>query len=167
MTQFAAHHKIVTQIKRKTRKGNLDNISRTVIYQQFYQNFPEIQWAFLAALVSRNAGWNMTDLKSKWFQNMLSLRIRSQLFAIYERANWLIFEDAYPQLLIYQASRRLQKPLFSLLPQFGVSAFMVQEWQRFWKMGEIERLCTALIINEQQMLQKRLLVHRFFSAARV
>ncbi|UOK59912.1 DUF2515 domain-containing protein [Bacillus sp. OVS6] len=29
---------------------------------------PEIRWAFLASMVSRNAGYCMTDLKGTWFQ---------------------------------------------------------------------------------------------------
>lgn len=40
-----------------------DNISRTVFYDQFYLKHKEIVWGYLASFVSRNAGWNMTDLE--------------------------------------------------------------------------------------------------------
>ena len=157
-----AEYQIINAIKKRLCKGNVDNISRTEFYYHFYKQHPEIRWALLASAVSRNAGWNMTDLESNWFKRMVSKDYRNIVFMTYERANWLIFEDAYPQLLIYEASKRLGVPLFHLLTNFHVSNFMVEEWSRFWEVPEIERLCIALIINEQHVIQKPVIDHPFY-----
>ncbi|MCT2537347.1 DUF2515 domain-containing protein [Aquibacillus koreensis] len=142
----------IRYINKKTRKANKDNISRTMTYQNFYRKFPEIKWAFLASMVSRNAGWNMTDLMAEPFLDLLPNRTRKQLFSTYERANWLIFSDAYPQLMLYQISTYLNRPMFHLLPYFDVSTFMIKEWCHFWQKRDKERLIVALIINEQNVI---------------
>ncbi len=146
--------KIITSIVNTTRKKNYDNISRTNAYQDFYYLHPEVKWSFLASMVSRNAGWSMTDLQGKWFRKALNLQQRNLLFMTYERANWLIFHDAYPQLLLYKWSKRIKKPLFHLLNAFHVSRFMENEWNHFWKSQDENRLMIALIINEQNVIQK-------------
>ncbi len=144
---------IITSIDHTTRIKNYDNISRTKAYEDFYRHHPEIKWAFLASLVSRNAGWSMTDLQGKWFRKALSMEQRSLLFMTYECANWTIFQDAFPQLLLYQWSKRVKEPLFDLLEHFDVSQFMVHEWKEFWLNRNTERLMVALIINEQNVIQ--------------
>lgn len=116
---------LIQHILQTTRKGNIDNISRTNCYESFYFRYQEIKWAFLAGLVSRNAGWNMCDLEGKSYSSLLTKQYRSYLFLTYERANWLIFQDAYPQLLLYHYSTKIGRPLFHLLPYFHVSARMV------------------------------------------
>ncbi len=145
---------LIEQIKRKTEKGNADNISRTVLYNEFYMKHKEVIWAYLASFVSRNAGWNMTDLEGEIFSKLIPKPYREILFLTYERANWLIFSDAYPQLLLYEASKKVGEPLFHLLKCFHVSKFMEKEWIKFWNEKDVERLCTALIINEQNVIQK-------------
>ncbi len=74
----------LNQIKSETRRANRDNISRTIMYEQFYFRHPEIKWSLLAGIVSRNAGWNMTDLESKWFQHSLKKSDRDLLFQTFE-----------------------------------------------------------------------------------
>jgi hypothetical protein len=145
--------KIIQRIKQQTRRLNKDNISRTIAYKTFYDAHPEIKWALLASAVSRNAGWSMTDLKGRLFQKGLSSDQQTWLFAMYERANWLIFSDAFPQLLLYSYSKRYGVPLFSLLNEFDVSAFMMKEWELFWNKMDQKRLMYALIINEQNTIQ--------------
>ncbi|MFC0559929.1 DUF2515 family protein [Halalkalibacter alkalisediminis] len=142
------------QILKKTKQGNKDNISRTEFYEQFYKRHPEIKWPLLAGIVSRNAGWNMTDLKSKWFQTLLTNRYRDLLFQTYERANWTIFADAYPQLLWYEWVKSESYPNYDLLNCLGVSKFMQKEWKYYFENRDGERLCTALIINEQHMIEE-------------
>ncbi|WP_106497439.1 DUF2515 family protein [Lentibacillus sp. Marseille-P4043] len=149
-------------IIKKTKEHNLDNITRTKAYQNFYLRFPEIKWAFVASLVSRNAGWNMTDLYLPPFKKLLSHKKRQQLFMTYERANWLIFSDAYPQLLVYKLSRKLNMPLFDLLTGLRVSTFMVHEWYQFWQHHDQNRLMTALIINEQNVIQRPVMKQAYF-----
>ena len=49
-------------------------------------------------MVSRNGGWNMTDLKGDLYTRILSESINSYFFFL-ERGNWLIFQDVYPSIL--------------------------------------------------------------------
>ncbi len=73
------------------------------------------------------------------------------------RANWTIFEDAYPQLLWYESEKQATTPRFHLLVDLAVSQFMQREWKRFWLERDEERLCTALIINEQNIIEQTML----------
>lgn len=152
----------VHYIVSETKAHNFDNISRTKAYQNFYTIFPEIKWAFLASMVSRNAGWNMTDLALPPFRTILSDTQRERLFMTYERANWLIFSDAYPQLLIYKLSLKLSKPMFHLLPELHVSRFMQKEWTYFWKHKDTQRLMISLIINEQNVIHGPVIKQDYF-----
>lgn len=153
---------IVTEILAITKKGNIDNISRTKYYANYYKRHNEIRWSFLASMVSRNAGWNMTDLEGEWLPKILTKQERKVLFHTYERANWLIFADAYPQLLVYEYSKRMGKPLFYILKMFSVSRFIETEWEYFWRYGNGERLVTAQIVNEQNIIQKPVIEHPFY-----
>lgn len=108
-----AIEEIVHNILSETNSQNRDNISRTVSYASFYKRNPEIRWAMLASLVSRNAGYSMCDLKGDWLPRMLSADTRKHLFLTYERANWLIFQDAFPQLLLYEYSKQQRIPFFT------------------------------------------------------
>lgn len=153
---------LIKAIKQGTILENRDNISRTHAYKEYYLRNCEIRWSFLASMVSRNAGWNMTDLEGKYYPKILPQQVRKRLFLTYERANWYIFSDAYPQLLLYEESKQAEKPLFHLLKAFSVSVFMEAEWERYWYEKDDNRLMTALIINEQQMIQRPVIEHPFF-----
>lgn len=153
---------VIYAIKEKTEKENIDNISRTKAYERFYVKHKEIQWAFLASMVSRNAGWNMTDLEGNYFPLVLEKKVRDELFITYERANWLIFQDAYPQLLLYEWSKKKNKSYFSYLRFFNVSSFMEKEWEYFWKTNDVKRLMHSLIINEQNVIQKPVIEHPLY-----
>lgn len=153
---------ILRQIQQKTAKANMDNISRTEAYANFYRRYPEIKWSFLASMVSRNAGWNMCDLEGRWMPLTLDPYIRTLLFLTYERANWLIFADAYPQLLLYELSVLRGKPYFHLLPYWRTSSFIQKEWILFWHERNEQRLITSLIINEQNVIQKPVMDHPFY-----
>ena len=144
--------RLASRIKWKTRKRNSDNISRTKSYESYFAVHPEIRWSFLAGMVSRNAGWNMCDLKGEWFSRLLSAKYRKRLFFAYEEANWRIFRDAYPQLLIYHYSLVNKRPLFHLFPLFSITKFMEREWESFWETRDVNRLMTSLIINEQNII---------------
>ncbi|MFA1820745.1 DUF2515 family protein [Virgibacillus oceani] len=155
---YTLFHYIIKEVK----KHNVDNISRTNAYLQFYLQHPEIGWALAASLVSRNAGWNMTDLYLSPFQRMFSKKELLHLFMTYERANWLIFSDAYPQLLIYKQAKSANKPLFHLLKYFYVSEFMINEWFHFWNFHDYDRLIRSLIINEQNVIHSPVINHSYF-----
>ncbi|PGS52161.1 DUF2515 family protein [Bacillus sp. AFS041924] len=154
--------KLVDLIKKETVKYNADNISRTIAYQEYFLRQNEIEWSFLASMVSRNAGYNMTDLESKIFINGLNVKQRKQLFMTYERANWIIFLDAFPQLLLFEYSKINRKPLFYLLKYFSVSSFMEIEWEKYWTDRDKKRLVYSLIINEQNMIERPVIQNEFF-----
>ncbi|MDR4985385.1 hypothetical protein CN491_07040 [Bacillus cereus] len=153
---------IVCNIKKNTEIANVDNISRTQSYQEFYIRNSEIRWSFLASMVSRNAGWNMTDLEGRYYATVLPQSVKKHFFLMYEQANWIIFLDAFPQLLLYEESKRRRIPLFHLLQFFNVSIFMEKEWTFFWERRDINRLMTALIINEQNKIQKPVIENTYF-----
>ncbi|WP_456274344.1 DUF2515 family protein [Bacillus sp. AK031] len=157
LTLLPDGQKIVRQIRKETQLKNADNITRTKAYLDFYKECPEIEWSFLAHMVSRNAGYHMTDLKGELLPSLLHAEETYHFFLFLERANAIIFQDAYPQLLLYKKSLEEKKSLFHLLPAFGVSKVMSVLCERFWDQGNKTELTTALIINEQSMLQKRLL----------
>lgn len=153
---------LISDITKRIVKGNIDNISRTKSYYKYYVQNPEIEWSFLASMVSRNAGWNITDLQGFWLPQLLPETLRAHMFHTYERANWLIFLDAFPQLLIYERSKQYKTSFFHLLKNFHVSQFMQREWQRFWKTKDRKRLMTALIINEQNVIQNPVIGDPFY-----
>ncbi|MGO4886645.1 DUF2515 family protein [Anaerobacillus sp. MEB173] len=149
--------KLITRIKKETAKRNINNITRTQSYLEYYKEFPEIHWAFLGHMVSRNGGWNMTDLKGDLLSKLLSVDEQNNFFTFLERGNWLIFQDVYPQLLLYQESIVRNTNLFYLLPCFGVSTFMEVIWNHFLQNRDEYLLAIALVINEQSYLEKRVI----------
>jgi hypothetical protein len=162
MGQKLDENGIVQQISALTNKRNKDNISRTDAYFAYFKSHPEIKWSFLASMVSRNGGYNMCDLQGEYFSQLLEASFRKRLFLTYERANWLIFQDVYPQLLIYEYSTKINRPLFHLLKKFQVSNFIQKEWMLFWELRNENRLTTALIINEQNVIQKPIIEHHLY-----
>ena len=71
---------LLQQIKEKTNLLNINNITRTQAYWDYYLRHPEIHWALLAHMVSRNAGWNMTDLKGTLLPRLLTEKERISFF---------------------------------------------------------------------------------------
>jgi hypothetical protein len=153
---------LLRRIRERTVYHNRNNLTRTQAYWHMYQRYPELHWAFLAHMVSRNGGWNMTDLKGELLPYLLDDARCHSVFAFLERANSLIFHDAYPQLLLYDASRQSGEPWFHLLAWTGVSRFMRPVWELFWARRDSALLTTALIINEQHYIQKRVVEHPFY-----
>jgi hypothetical protein len=143
------------QIRSVTEEHNINNVTRTKAYLDFFLHHPEIHWAFLGHMVSRNGGWNMTDLKGEFLTRLLSKKEREAFFAFLERGNWLIFQDVYPQFLLYKESLKRNKPLFHLLSFLNISIFMETLWNHFWLYQEPGTITIALIINEQSYLEKR------------
>lgn len=153
---------LISIIMDYTTKYNKDNISRTDAYLKFFKMYPEIRWAFLASMVSRNAGWNMCDLEGTVLPKTLSPHFRKELFLAYEATNFLIFQDAFPQMLLYHYSTKTNTSLFHLNKYFSTSYFMCKEWELFWKERNENRLMTAFIINEQNVIQEPILEGEFF-----
>lgn len=152
-----ADKELIGKIRQTTQEKNRNNVTRTQAYLDFYQKHEEIHWALLAHLVSRNAGWNMTDLRGELLGRLLSHKEQTDFFLFLERGNWLIFFDAYPQLLLYEDCVRRQTNLFHLLPHLQVSSFMQAVWNQFWKAADREQLAACLIVNEQHYLEQHVM----------
>ncbi|WP_054958206.1 DUF2515 family protein [Paenibacillus dakarensis] len=153
---------LVQHIYEAVAAANQSNITRTRAYLELFNEFPEIHWALLAHMVSRNGGWNMSDIKSGLMSDLTDDRFKNDLYRFLERCNALIFQDAYPQLLLYKYSRQWKQSCFHLLPHFHISAFMTPFWDRFWLDRNSSLLTVALIINEQNYIEGRVVKHPFF-----
>ncbi|MBJ8102994.1 MULTISPECIES: DUF2515 domain-containing protein [Bacillus cereus group] len=153
---------LISTIKERTKLLNQNNVTRTRAYYQFYKRYPEIHWALLGHMVSRNGGWNMTDLKGDLYTKLLSEKDQFTFFSFLERGNWLIFQDVYPQFLLYEQSLKISRNLFHLLASLNVSTFMETMWNFFWKTGNKKILAIATIINEQNYLEKRVIQNTHF-----
>ncbi|MDR6554056.1 DUF2515 family protein [Paenibacillus qinlingensis] len=151
----AYEQEIVARIVAKTQAHNRNNVTRTQAYWTCYRDFPELHWALLAHMVSRNGGWCMTDLRGELLPHLLNNEATEHLFAFLERANALIFQDAYPQLLLYAESKRRKLNLFHLLPHLHISAWMMPIWQDFWLYQDTTLLTLGLIVNEQHYVEDR------------
>ncbi len=153
---------LTAEIRRKTALANRNNVTRTMAYLHFYRRHPEVEWAFLAHLVSRNGGWNMTDLRGDWLPRLISPKAVDAFFSFLERCNWLIFHDAYAQLLLYEVMKETRSDLTRLLPALGVSRFMIPIWQDFLQRQDRILLTRALIVNEQQYIEQRVVREPFY-----
>jgi len=153
---------IVHRIRAETRRLNRNNVTRTEAYRAVYGRHPELHWAMLAHMVSRNGGWNMTDLQGELVPRLLGPEQREPTFRMLEQSNALIFQDAYPQLLLYETGRRLGRDLSGLLPAFGVSRFMRPVWEQFHRRQDPVLLTIALIVNEQHYIESRVVRHPYY-----
>lgn len=154
---FPGDQSLYKEITSSVKKGNVNNLTRTSYYHDFFKKHSELHWAFLAHMVSRNAGYHMTDLRSHLFSHILDAGEQRSLFSFLERCNAAIFNDAYPQLLLYEKWKLTGESPFHLLKKFNVSVFMHKMWDEFIKTGNQHVLTIALIMNEQHMIQKRIL----------
>ncbi|AJY77882.1 hypothetical protein VN24_20315 [Paenibacillus beijingensis] len=158
----AAELALIERIRGEIVRHNRNNVTRTEAYRELYARRPELHWALLAHMVSRNSGWNMTDLQGEWLPRLLDNGKRKAVFGMLERANALIFQDAYPQLLLYEAGLKAERSLFHLLPAFGVSAFMRPVWEQFARTGDAVPLTVALIVNEQHYIEHRIIGDSYY-----
>src|SRR5262249_59503340 len=130
---------------------NVNNPERTNFYLHYWEWHKEIAWSLLAHLVSRNAGYQMSDIArykrlavagalpvALPVVGALPVPVFDDLFGYLEAGNFLIFRDVFPQLGAYAWSKRLFEQtavdhsgaIFGLLrdPEFDVDPFVVNEW---------------------------------------
>ncbi|MDF9762963.1 hypothetical protein OKW24_004736 [Peribacillus simplex] len=148
---------LIKSIRTEAAAWNRNNATRTQAYLAFYNRNPEVHWAFLAHMVSRNGGYHMTDLKSSSMTHLFDRAERQKFFQFLERANSAIFADAFPQLLLYEHSKQKELPIRKYFPVFRISRFMAPIWESFIEEPHSPLLTTSLIINEQRMLQERVI----------
>jgi hypothetical protein len=103
---------------------NRDNLTRTAWYLDYASAHPEVPWAMLAHLVSRNAGYQISDLITYIEVAQVApalipvvggvpalsgaaLQIAlHEVIRFLETGNFLIFYDIYPQLIAYACAKR-------------------------------------------------------------
>lgn len=154
--------KLMEEIRLETARANLNNCTRTESYLTIYRLYPELHWALLAHMVSRNGGWNMTDLRGELLPRIMSPQRAKSIFQFLETANSYIFQDAYPQLRLYVESRKQKRSLFHLLPSFNISHFMLPFWEQFLQTQDSSLLTIALIVNEQHYIEERVIQNNYF-----
>lgn len=150
---------LLRQIREETRQSTRNNLTRTEAYFAIYKSCQELHWALLAHLVSRNGGYNMTDLHRRAVKAVTSEADRLAFFSFLERCNDVIFRDAYPQLRLYQLGLQRKRSYLHLLPHFQVSRFMQVAWQLFQNGMDNRLLTVALIINEQMRIEAAMVDH--------
>jgi hypothetical protein len=103
---------------------NRDNLTRTAWYLDYASAHAEVPWAMLAHLVSRNAGYQISDLITYIEVAQVApalipvvggvpalsgaaLQIAlHEVIRFLETGNFLIFHDIYPQLVAYACAKR-------------------------------------------------------------
>jgi hypothetical protein len=144
---------------------NVDNVSRTQSYLELYtytrEHGPELPWLFMAHLVSRNAGYTMTDLARALDDERTPREgsMREAIFsfmAMFERANYLIFYDAWFHVLHHLCGRSAE------LPVGRTPTFVREAWPRYETAARVgvdaglERsLVLDLVHNEQHFIEHR------------
>lgn len=146
---------------------NVDNVARTESYLELYdwthERGTDLPWLLMAHLVSRNAGYLMTDLalaieKTRDAQLRASM---TTLFVLLERANHLIFFDAWHHVCAHLAGET------HALTSPRTPTFMCEAWRRYESSRERDGITPALerslvldlVHNEQHLIENRV-VHR-------
>lgn len=131
---------------------NCDNIARTASYLELYrytvENPPELPWLLMAHLVSRNAGWLMSDLARSQTRGQAGIppEVFAEIFLFLERANYLIFYDAWAHTLA-----QLRGVAFD--PQ--TPRFMRAAWAKYGAQPDERQLVLDLVHNEQHYIEHR------------
>ncbi|HEY4121252.1 MAG TPA: DUF2515 family protein [Byssovorax sp.] len=143
---------------------NADNTTRTASYLELYAvtraRQPELPWLLMAHLVSRNAGYLMSDLARTIDRGdaVFSRASLEELFVFLERANWLIFWDAWHHVAMHLLGRsrelgdRVAPLVRTIWPRYeGYAVHGVD--------APLERaLVLDLVQNEQEIIE-RYVVH--------
>lgn len=136
---------------------NQNNLTRTAFYSQYAARHPEIPWSLLASLVSRNAGYNFTDIEryrllSSLIPALPVVGVSAAVSLLFierflESGNFLIFNDVFPQLLAYELAKEAfldtgdpncDTLFLSLTRLAGVEAEVSLEWFNFFRTARSE-----------------------------
>jgi len=142
---------------------NRDNVARTAAYLELYAwtraHGRELPWVLMAHLVSRNAGYLMSDLARMSDRPDTDASVADAtrtLFLLLERANWLIFHDAWHHVLSFLLGRALESP--------RVPRYMIDAWARHAAAPDERRLVLDLVHNEQNLIERRAVHHPHLAA---
>lgn len=142
---------------------NRDNVARTESYLELYRytvdHPPALPWVLMAHLVSRNAGYWMTSLARRIERRPEQAPALENLFLLLERANFLIFHDAWFHCVTYLRDGP------EGLPPGRVTAYVREAWTRFAKEPDERRLVVDLVVNEQNFIEHRVVRAERFALA--
>ncbi len=150
---------------------NEDNVSRTASYLELYawarERGRELPWLLMAHLVSRNAGYWMTDLARRIETAPMPAMADAltNLFVLLERSNYLIFHDAWHHVCAHLAGRARE-----LAPP-RTPVFMCEAWRRYEDAigeraptaDEERALVLDLVHNEQNLIERRSVHHPYLA----
>jgi len=154
---------------------NQDNVARTASYLELYaftrEHPPDLPWLLMAHVVSRNGGTMMTDVAGSLARRdgVFSAAALESLFLLLERANYLIFYDAWWHVTHHLLGRSAD------LAVPRVPSFVATQCWPAYERGtrgaavvtpELERqLVRDLVTNEQSFIERRVVHHPRFAAA--
>ncbi len=82
---------IINNIKMQTEQLNKNNVTRTRAYYQFYVQYPEIHWALLGHMVSRNGGGEKIDFRGGFYKKNLFEKKEKKFFFFFLKGKWRFF----------------------------------------------------------------------------
>lgn len=153
---------------------NCDNVARTESYLTLYghtiENPPDLPWLLMAHLVSRSAGYLMTAAAEaleapRW---PVPREAVLEYFYFLERANFLIFQDAWHHVLLHLLGRG------EGMRPGRVPVYVREAWRRYQAathgaavaVPEVERgLVLDLVTNEQNYIERRVVHSPRFARA--
>jgi Protein of unknown function (DUF2515) len=169
-------HAVFERFLDEIHARNVDNVARTESYLELYAvsrgQGTELPWLLMAHMVSRNAGYLMCDLGSALHDQRTRRTptvtgVIENVMAMLERANFLIFYDAWHHVNVHLLGRQQQPG--------RTSAFMRAAWIRHQTAlsraqgavadRTIEReLVMDLVHNEQHFIERRVVHNPRFAA---
>jgi hypothetical protein len=153
---------------------NEDNVARTSSYLELYaytrDHPPDLPWLLMAHLVSRNGGYMMTDVATSLARRdgVFSADATRTLFLFLERANFLIFHDAWWHVLHHLLGRSGE------LGAPRATRFVVDRcWPDYERAvrdrgvsADVEaQLVRDLVTNEQHFIERRVVHNPRFEQA--
>lgn len=139
---------------------NRDNVSRTASYLELYawtrDHGRELPWVLMAHLVSRNAGYQMSEIARHLARPGIEpyqAEALRWLFVLLERGNFLIFWDAWWHVLHALAGRA------GALSAPRTPRFMIDAWARHAAAPDERTLVLDLVTNEQNLIERRAVHH--------
>lgn len=116
---------IIDSIVNVTNTLNANNVTRTAAYLNFYIRHPDIHWALLGHMVSRNGGWHMTDLKGDLLTRLISEKEQKKLLFIFRTWKLVNLSRCIPAIftlspqLAHETKLILPPPLFKRINIYG------------------------------------------------
>jgi hypothetical protein len=164
---------VIARFRAEHPKRNQDNIGRTESYLELYALSRETEadwpWLLMAHLVSRNAGYLMVDLADAIDHPKRTFTVETLVtfFAMLERANFLIFHDAWNHVLAaLENGERFEEKSGGAITLHMKRAYATYFGTRDVSIEERERnLVVDLVTNEQHFIEHRVVDNAGYSRA--